>query len=138
MSTIFVINKIKEICNKLDLSLSSKDKLRLSSFNKIKIFKDIVRTFAINNTLLWKIKKRTILRDTIISDAKRLMEIHPEYRYGQSVFNIVDQCIGLARTVQFCDGIDCFYDDEKVDAFIEKVIDRMEKYEDNEENEKKD
>ena len=81
-------------------------------------------------------KERIILRNTIISDAKRLMEIHPEYRYGQSVFNIVDQCIGLARTVQFCDGIDCFYDDEKVDTFIEKVIDRMEKYEDNEENEK--
>lgn len=57
MSTRFVINKIKEICNKLDFSLSLKDKLRLSSFNKIKIFKDIVRTFAINNTLLWKIKK---------------------------------------------------------------------------------
>ena len=36
------------------------------------------------------------------------------------------------------DGIDCFYDDEKIDAFIEKVIDRMEKHEDNEKNEKKD
>ena len=57
MSTRFVINKIKEICNKLNFSLSSKDKLRLSSFNKIKIFKDIVRTLVINNTLLWKIKK---------------------------------------------------------------------------------
>ena len=83
-------------------------------------------------------KERTILRDTIISDAKKLMEIHPEYRYGQSVFNIVDQYIGLARTVQFCDGIDCFYDDEKIDAFIEKVIDRMEEHEYNEKNEKKD
>lgn len=57
MSTRFVINKIKEICNKLDFSLSSKDRLRLSSFNKIKTFKDVVRTLAINNTLLWKIKK---------------------------------------------------------------------------------
>ena len=52
MSTRFVINKIKEICNKLDFSLSSKDKLRLSSFNKIKIFKDIARMLAINNILL--------------------------------------------------------------------------------------
>lgn len=85
-----------------------------------------------------KNKERTILRDEIISGAKRLMEIHPEYRYGQSVFNFVDQYIGLARTVQFLDCIDCFYDDEKIDAFIEKVIDRMEKHEDNEENEKQD
>lgn len=59
MSTRFVINKIKEICNKLDFSLSSKDKLRLSSFNKIKTFKDAVRTLAINNILLWKIKKES-------------------------------------------------------------------------------
>lgn len=57
MSTIFVINKIKEICNKFDFSLSSKDKLKLSSFNKIKTFKNVARTLAINNTLLWKIKK---------------------------------------------------------------------------------
>lgn len=85
-----------------------------------------------------KNKERIILRNANISDAKRLMEIHPEYRYGQSVFNIVDQYIGLARTVQFCYGIGCFYDDEKTDAFIEKVIDRMEKHEDNKENEKKD
>lgn len=59
MSTKFVINKIKEICNKLDFSLSSKDKLRLSCFNEIKTFKDIARTIEINNTLLWKIKKET-------------------------------------------------------------------------------
>ena len=83
-------------------------------------------------------KERIILRDTIISDAKKLMEIHPDNRYRQSDFNIVDQCIGLARTVQFCDGIDCFYDDEKIDAFIEKVIDRMEEHEENEKNDKKD
>lgn len=83
-------------------------------------------------------KERTILRDAITSDTKRLMEINPEYRYDQSVFNIVDQCIELARTVPFIDSIDCFYDDGKTDAFIEKVIDRMEKHEDNEENEKQD
>lgn len=46
MSTKFVINKIKEIYNKLDFSLSSKDKLRLSFFNKIKTFKDVVRTLT--------------------------------------------------------------------------------------------
>lgn len=59
MSTRFVINKIKEICSKLDFSLFSKDKLRLSSFNKIKTFKDVVRALTINNILLWKIKKES-------------------------------------------------------------------------------
>lgn len=48
MSTRFVINKIKEICSKLDFSLSSKDKLIPSSFNEIKTFKDAVRTLGLN------------------------------------------------------------------------------------------
>lgn len=48
MSTRFVINKIKEICSKFDFSLSSKDKLKPSSFNEIKTFKDAVRTLGLN------------------------------------------------------------------------------------------
>lgn len=49
MSTKFVINKIKEICSKLDFSLSSKDKLKPSSFNEIKTFKDAVKTIGLNS-----------------------------------------------------------------------------------------
>ena len=56
--------------------------------------------------------------DTIIN-AKKIQEENPHLRYGQSVFNYVEEKYGVARYVQFNDGIDCFYDDEKVDLFIE-------------------
>ncbi len=41
-------DKVRRIFNKLDFSLSSKDKLRPSSFNEIKTFKDAVRTLGLN------------------------------------------------------------------------------------------
>ena len=42
-----------------------------------------------------------------------------QWRDGQFVFNYIDEVYGVARTVQFKKGIDCFYDDSKIDAFIE-------------------
>ena len=33
------------------------------------------------------------------------------WRYGQFVFNYIDEKYGDARCVQFIDDIDCFYDD---------------------------
>ena len=41
------------------------------------------------------------------------------WREGQAVFNYVDQVYGVARDAQFGYGVDCFYDDSKIDAFIE-------------------
>lgn len=40
------------------------------------------------------------------------------WRKGQAVFNAVDDLYGVARTVQFVDGVDCFYDDSKIDSFL--------------------
>lgn len=42
-----------------------------------------------------------------------------QWRDGQYIFNHIDSVYGVARTVQFVKGIDCFYDDSKIDAFIE-------------------
>lgn len=44
----------------------------------------------------------------------------PQWREGQYVFNYIDRVYGVARTVQFNENVDCFYDDSKIDAFIEK------------------
>lgn len=53
------------------------------------------------------------------------------WREGQAVFNYVDQVYyGAARDAQFGYDVDCFYDDDKIDAFIEtcaKII--SERYE---------
>lgn len=43
------------------------------------------------------------------------------YRRGQKVFNAVDAVFNVARVVQFHDGVDCFYDDNKIDEFKEKA-----------------
>lgn len=40
------------------------------------------------------------------------------WRNGQAVFNYVDDMYGVAREVQFVSGIDCFYDDSKIEEFI--------------------
>lgn len=41
-----------------------------------------------------------------------------EWRRGQAVFNYIDQKYNVARSVQFIDGVDCFYNDEVIDQFI--------------------
>ena len=48
-------------------------------------------------------------------------EIPENWRKGQFVFNMVDELYGVARTVQYHENIDCFFDDSKIDAFIEKA-----------------
>lgn len=48
-----------------------------------------------------------------------------KWRDGQYVFNHIDATYGVARTVQFVRGIDCFYDDSKIDAFIEASYEEL-------------
>ena len=42
-----------------------------------------------------------------------------EWRDGQFVFNYIDNEYGVARTAQFKYGVDCFYNDNKINEFIE-------------------
>lgn len=50
----------------------------------------------------------------------------PKYwRNGQFVFNYIDTIYSIAREIQFKDGIDCFYDDSKIDKFLECAIKRL-------------
>jgi hypothetical protein len=46
-----------------------------------------------------------------------------EWRNGQFVFNYIDEKFKVARTVQFKYGIDCFYDDNEIENFINKSFD---------------
>lgn len=54
-----------------------------------------------------------------------------EWRRGQSVFNIIDQVWGVARAVQFQDGVDCFYSnkEEDINLFIDKAWIRVKELE---------
>ena len=47
------------------------------------------------------------------------------WREGQFVFNTIDSLYGVARIVQFNDGIDCFYDNSKIDRFLNACYNRL-------------
>ena len=78
-----------------------------------------------------KMKSNKIVDDLIIKDkdlfkehvkriAKSIIYELPHIRYGQAVFNYVDEKYGVARIAQFNYGIDCFYDDTKIEPFLDK------------------
>lgn len=54
-----------------------------------------------------------------------------KWRPGQAVFNYIEQFYGVARYVQFEKGIDCFYNNSKINDFInasyEAINDNIEK-----------
>ena len=56
------------------------------------------------------------------------VQIPTHWRHGQFVFNRVEALYGeVAREVQFLDHIDCFYDDTKIDRFLDAVLTRLNK-----------
>ena len=67
-----------------------------------------------------------ITREDILRGAGILRKENPCYRKGQSIFNYVDMHPELfgnaARISQFNYGVDCFYRDDQIDAFINQVL----------------
>lgn len=62
-------------------------------------------------------------KDSILEAAIDLQQVYG-WRLGQSVFNLLDtlQYGHLSRIVQMEYGIDCFYDDDKIDEFLKCAI----------------
>ena len=50
------------------------------------------------------------------------IEFPKNWRKGQSVFNYIDNVYGIARTIQFKWGIDCFYNYNNIDEFLNKAV----------------
>ena len=50
------------------------------------------------------------------------IEFPKNWRKGQSVFNYIDNVYGIARNIQFEYGVDCFYNDNCIDNFIDKAV----------------
>lgn len=63
------------------------------------------------------------LKDEVYSYSKP-----EEWRDGQFVFNAIDQLYGVARTLQFNYGIDCFYNDDKIEDFFIKSTEVINEY----------
>lgn len=48
-----------------------------------------------------------------------------QYRKGQFVFNYIEDKYKVARDVQFEDGVDCYYDDSKIESFLKSSYNRI-------------
>lgn len=68
-----------------------------------------------------------ITKEDILKGAGILRKEQPCLRKGQAIFNYVDmhpEIFGnAARISQFDYGVDCFYRDNQIDAFINQVLD---------------
>ena len=63
---------------------------------------------------------KDLFKDHVKQIAKSIIDESPYIRFGQAVFNYVDERYGVARIAQFDYGVDCFYDDTKVEPFLDK------------------
>lgn len=69
-----------------------------------------------------------ITKQQLKAELNKLLEEKPKYwRKGQAIFNYIDIKYNVAREVQFRHGIDCFYNDKKIDEFIDKCIELINK-----------
>lgn len=67
-------------------------------------------------------KKNHITLDEFRNEVMSAMDNKPdEWRPGQFVFNYIDERYGVARNVQFIDGVDCFYNDDNIEEFIDRA-----------------
>jgi hypothetical protein len=62
------------------------------------------------------------LKDEVFSALKNKPK---EWRKGQFVFNYIDSVYGVAREAQYVDGIDCFYKDEIIEAFLQCCAEKL-------------
>ena len=51
---------------------------------------------------------------------KNIKTLPENWRKGQKVFNYIDAKYHVARKAQFDYGIDCFYNDDLINKFIEE------------------
>ena len=65
------------------------------------------------------IKDNIMTFEDFYAEVLQAMNQRPDhYRKGQAVFNYIDENYGVARYVQFVEGIDCFFDDNQINPFI--------------------
>lgn len=56
---------------------------------------------------------------------KNIKNLPENWREGQKVFNYIERKYGVARTVQFNCGVDCFYNDNLINEFVKKAYESI-------------
>lgn len=73
---------------------------------------------------LQSVKNKTLTE--FKSEVLNAVDNKPDFhRKGQATFNYIEEKYGVAREVQFEDKVDCFYDDSRIDKFIELAYKRI-------------
>lgn len=63
-------------------------------------------------------------------EIKEFLKNKPKgWRDGQAIFNYIDNAYGVAREVQMIRGVDCFYNDDNINEFIEVCAQVIDNYE---------
>ena len=67
-------------------------------------------------------------KEKLLTEINFALLTKPSYiRDGQFVFNYIDKVYNVERHVQFKDGVDCFHRDDKINEFIEKCVNQINK-----------
>lgn len=67
----------------------------------------------------------------VYSEAGTIVKQNPHIRLGQAVFNLLDECYGVSRELQFKYGIDCFFANEGnplIEEFVKKAYEVLKEY----------
>ena len=96
------------ICNTGELVEPSKNKATLEIYD-------------LKDNLIYDNKVKIMTKEKLIKEIES-QKFPKIWRKGQSVFNYIDNVYGVARNIQFGYGIDCFYNDDCIDDFINKAV----------------
>jgi hypothetical protein len=87
---------------------------------------DFINTDDIDELMnKWEQEKnqQPLSKEEFFSTVKQLtedtMKKYPQWRYGQTVFNVINEHFHVARQVQFNTPFDCFYNDKNVPQFLD-------------------
>ena len=117
-----LLEELKTITEDSDKKLYLKQQLEKTEA-ELKDINDFINTDNIDELKTKWEQEDPISKEEFISTVKQLtedtMKKYPQWRYGQTVFNVIDEHFHVARQVQFDMDIDCFYDDTIVPQFID-------------------
>lgn len=62
-------------------------------------------------------------KEELKAEIKKVLSNKPKHiRDGQAIFTYVDEVYGVARKIQYGELIDCFYNDNQIEDFLDKTV----------------
>lgn len=117
-----LLEELKTITEDSDKKLYLKQQLEKTEA-ELKDINDFINTDNIDELKTKWEQEDPISKEEFISTVRQLtedtMKKYPQWRYGQTVFNVINEHFHVARQVQFNTPFDCFYNDKNVPQFLD-------------------